>query len=97
MYLLTQLQYSWNTGVECRIYIYVVIQAVMVSDVFTQRAHFEWLFSTLMHVYKVHPTEDEFVAENVVYGVCKAAAIAGLVSELLTIEFWNVYRVTVEL
>ena len=52
----------------------------MISDVFTQRGQYEWMFDTLLEVNKNHPVEDELVTQYAVPGICKAAAILGLVS-----------------
>ena len=58
------------------------LQVVMVSDIFSQRHHFEWLLNVLLQVHSVHPVEDELVCQYIVYGVCKASAVAGLVSAI---------------
>ena len=52
----------------------------MISDVFTQRGQFEWMFDTLLEVHKNHPVEDELVTQYAIPGICKAAAVLGLVS-----------------
>lgn len=56
-------------------------QVLVISDVFTQRAQYEWMFDTLLEVNKNHPVEDELVTQYAVPGICKAASILGLVSK----------------
>ncbi|XP_038046111.1 huntingtin-like [Patiria miniata] len=51
---------------------------LVISDVFTQRAQYEWMFDTLLDVNKNHPVEDELVTQYAVPGICKAAAVLGL-------------------
>ena len=53
---------------------------VALSDIFTEKAQFEWMLDTLLEMQKVHPAEDEQVNQYVVVGLCKAAAITGTVS-----------------
>jgi len=52
----------------------------MLSDVFTDKTQFEWMLSTFLSVYRSHPTEDELTMQYLVVGVCKAAAVIGVVS-----------------
>ena len=53
----------------------------MLSDVFTSKQHFEWMLEVLLEVQKFHPAEDELVGQYLVVGICKAAAVTGLVSQ----------------
>jgi len=54
----------------------------MLSDVFTDKSQFEWMLSTYLNVYRSHPAEDEITLQYLVVGICKAAAVIGLVSRL---------------
>ena len=49
------------------------------SDIFTEKAQFEWMLDVLLDVQKSHPPEDELVNQYIVVGVCKAAAVVGTV------------------
>jgi len=53
---------------------------VQLSDVFTERAQFDWMLSVLLEVQRSHPSEDELVGHYVVLGICKAAAVVSIVS-----------------
>ena len=53
---------------------------LVLSDLFTERQQYEWMLDTLFDVYRTHPQEDELVTQYIVVGVCKAAAITGMVS-----------------
>ena len=54
----------------------------MLSDVFTDKSQFEWMLSTYLNFYRSHPAEDEITLQYLVVGICKAAAVIGLVSRL---------------
>ena len=51
----------------------------MLSDVFTDKSQFDWMFSTFLNIYRLHPVEDELTMQYLVIGICKAAAVVGLV------------------
>ena len=46
---------------------------------FVERGQYEWMFDTLLEVYRVHPSEDEVMNQYLAVGICKAAAILGMV------------------
>ena len=54
----------------------------MLSDVFTDKAQFEWMLSMFLNIHRSHPVEDELTVQYLVVGICKAAAVVGLVSQL---------------
>ena len=54
----------------------------MLSDVFTDKAQFEWMLSVFLNIHRSHPAEDELSMQYLIVGVCKAAAVVGLVSRL---------------
>jgi len=54
----------------------------MLSDVFTDKAQFEWMLSMFLNIHRSHPAEDELTMQYLVVGICKAAAVVGLVSWL---------------
>lgn len=49
---------------------------------FTEKQQFEWLLDVLLELTKFHPSEDEQVNQYVVVGICKAAAVVGMVSQI---------------
>ena len=51
----------------------------MLSDLFIEKSQYEWMLETLLDVYRTHPVEDELVVQYIIVGVCKAAAITGMV------------------
>ncbi|KAJ8026358.1 Huntingtin [Holothuria leucospilota] len=55
-----------------------VKSVLVISDIFTERSQFEWMFDTLLEVNKYHYVEDEIINQYVVPGICKAAAILGM-------------------
>ncbi|XP_071947754.1 huntingtin-like isoform X2 [Antedon mediterranea] len=59
-----------------------VKSVLAISDVFTERAQFEWMFDTLLELNKNHPVEDELVTQYVISGICKAAAILGMEKDI---------------
>ena len=52
----------------------------MLSDVFTDKSQFDWMLSTFLNIHRSHPVEDELTMQYLVVGICKAAAVIGLVS-----------------
>ncbi|XP_071827308.1 huntingtin-like isoform X2 [Apostichopus japonicus] len=55
-----------------------VKSVLVISDIFTERSQFEWMFDTLLEVNKYHYVEDEIINQYAVPGICKAAAILGM-------------------
>jgi len=48
---------------------------VQLSDVFTERSHYEWMLDVLLELLRVHPGEDELMMQYLTVGICKAAAV----------------------
>jgi hypothetical protein len=59
------------------------VQVVVLSDVFTDKSQFDWMLTTLLDIHKSHPGEDELVIQYLIVGVCKAAAVVGVVRNYL--------------
>jgi len=53
---------------------------MMLSDVFTDKAQFEWMLSMFLNIHQSHPPDDELTMQYIVVGICKSAAVVGLVS-----------------
>jgi huntingtin len=51
-----------------------------ISDLFTEKAQFQWMLATCLELGKHHPLEDEILHQYLVFGACKAAAVLGPVS-----------------
>ncbi|KAK2115309.1 hypothetical protein P7K49_005935 [Saguinus oedipus] len=56
----------------------VVRSLLVVSDLFTERSQFELMYATLAELRRVHPSEDEILAQYLVPATCKAAAVLGM-------------------
>ncbi|XP_073094066.1 huntingtin isoform X1 [Manis javanica] len=56
----------------------VVRSLLVVSDLFTERSQFEMMYLTLTELRRVHPAEDEILAQYLVPATCKAAAVLGM-------------------
>ena len=54
-------------------------QVLYLSDLFTEQQQFQWMLDRFLEVQRNHPQEDELITQYVVVGVCKAAAIVGMV------------------
>ena len=48
-----------------------------------ERDQYEWMLSILLETLKIHPPEDEMVNQYINVGLCKAAAVVGVVSMLV--------------
>ena len=53
---------------------------MILSDLFTEKHQFEWMIDNLLEVQRFHPWEDELANQYMVIGMCKAAAVLGMVS-----------------
>lgn len=51
---------------------------ILISDFFTDRQQFEWMFNSLNSLQSVQPMEDDVMLQYLVLGMCKSAAILGL-------------------
>ncbi|XP_063237175.1 huntingtin isoform X2 [Bacillus rossius redtenbacheri] len=54
-----------------------------ISDLFTERAQFQWMLDTCLELSRSHPPEDEILHQYLVLGACKAAAVLGMDAEVL--------------
>ncbi|XP_064630020.1 huntingtin-like [Lineus longissimus] len=55
-----------------------VKSVVALSDLFTEKQQFEWMFDNLLEVQRMHPGEDELLNQYLIVGLCKAAAVVGM-------------------
>lgn len=59
------------------------------SDIFTEKQQYEWMLDALLEVHKTHAPEDEQVAQYLVVGICKAAAVIGMVKVCLILACFS--------
>ncbi|XP_056637539.1 huntingtin [Diorhabda sublineata] len=52
-----------------------VKSTVMISDLFTDKSQFTWMFEIFMELSKSHHSEDEFLHQYFIVGICKAVAV----------------------
>ncbi|KAH9363122.1 hypothetical protein HPB48_014096 [Haemaphysalis longicornis] len=55
---------------------------VMLSDIFMESSQFDWMLSLFMDMYRNHPSEDEILAQYLILGIAKAAAVVNLDSDM---------------
>lgn len=55
---------------------------VMLSDIFMESSQFDWMLSLFMDMYRHHPSEDEILAQYLILGIAKAAAVVSLDSDM---------------
>lgn len=48
---------------------------VMISDLFTDKTQFTWMLEVFLELSKLHHSEDEFLHQYFVVGICKAVAV----------------------
>nr|XP_039263514.1 huntingtin-like [Styela clava]XP_039263521.1 huntingtin-like [Styela clava] len=51
---------------------------ILVSDFFTERQQFEWMFTSLNSLQLVQPPEDDIMLQYLVLGMCKSGAVLGI-------------------
>ncbi|XP_076357189.1 huntingtin isoform X3 [Tachypleus tridentatus] len=61
----------------------VTRSVVFLSDIFMERSQFEWMLDTFLELHRVHPAEDEIMAQYLIVGISKAAAVLGVEQDLL--------------
>uniref|UniRef100_A0A061QFU3 Putative huntingtin n=1 Tax=Cupiennius salei TaxID=6928 RepID=A0A061QFU3_CUPSA len=61
----------------------VAKSVVALSDIFMEKAQFEWMLDTFLEVQRIHPAEDEIIAQYLIFGICKAAAVLGIEPDVL--------------
>ena len=55
---------------------------VLLSDLFSERAQFEWLLETFIELHRIAQiSEDEIISQYLIVGICKASAVLGLETE----------------
>ncbi|CAG9829715.1 unnamed protein product [Diabrotica balteata] len=52
-----------------------VRSTIMISDLFTDKSQFSWMMEVFLELFKIHHSEDEFLYQYLILGICKAAAV----------------------
>ncbi|PSN49021.1 Huntingtin [Blattella germanica] len=71
-----------TTGTPLQLISEAMRSILAISDLFTEKAQFQWMLSTCLEMGKHHPFEDEILHQYLVLGACKAAAVLGPDSEV---------------
>ncbi|XP_049777630.1 huntingtin [Schistocerca cancellata] len=85
LHFLLDLYTQWTapqSGTALRLIGEAVRSSLCLSDLFTERAQFQWLLATFLELARTHPLEDDVLHQAVVIGVCKAAAVIGTDAEV---------------
>ena len=70
---------------------------LMLSDIFTEENHFEWMLNHFNELMRVHPTEDEIIHGLLRLGICKALAVIGPGTGKNNTETFDRIRKSIEL
>jgi huntingtin len=70
----------FQSGTPLQLVSEAVRSMLAISDLFTEKAQFQWMLATCLELGKHHPFEDEILHQYLVLGSCKAAAVLGPVS-----------------
>lgn len=70
----------FQSGTPLQLVSEAVRSILAISDLFTEKAQFQWMLATCLELGKHHPIEDEILHQYLVFGACKAAAVLGPVS-----------------
>lgn len=54
--------------------LFVYLQLLVLSDLFVDGTHFEWVLDTLLELHHNHSTEDDLLIEYLLPTLCKALA-----------------------
>ncbi|KDR16213.1 huntingtin [Zootermopsis nevadensis] len=80
LHFLLDLYSQWTlpqSGTPLQLVSEAVRSILAVSDLFTEKAQFQWMLATCLELGKHHPFEDEILHQYLVFGACKAAAVLG--------------------
>ncbi|XP_014242056.1 huntingtin [Cimex lectularius] len=67
-----------NSGISLNLQLSMIKSVLCLSDMFTERNHFTWMFNTFMNLLKTHPHHDEILHQYIIIGICKAAAVLNI-------------------
>lgn len=75
----------FQSGTPLQLVSEAVRSILAISDLFTEKAQFQWMLATCLELGKHHPLEDEILHQYLVFGACKAAAVLGPVSSFYAV------------
>ena len=56
---------------------------VLLSDLFVEEQHFEWMLDKFQLIQRSHPMEDEILTSLLTVGICKALSVVGTMEQTL--------------
>uniref|UniRef100_A0A7R9JP93 (California timema) hypothetical protein n=2 Tax=Timema TaxID=61471 RepID=A0A7R9JP93_TIMCA len=81
LHFLLDLYSQWTlpqSGTPLRLVKEAITSVLSISDLFTERAQFQWMLETFLELSRSHPSEDEILHQYLVLGCCKAASVLGV-------------------
>nr|CAD7441338.1 unnamed protein product [Timema bartmani] len=85
LHFLLDLYSQWTlpqSGTPLRLVKEAITSVLSISDLFTERAQFQWMLETFLELSRSHPSEDEILHQYLVLGCCKAASVLGVDAEV---------------
>nr|CAD7394388.1 unnamed protein product [Timema cristinae] len=85
LHFLLDLYSQWTlpqSGTPLRLVKEAITSVLSISDLFTERAQFQWMLETFLELSRSHPSEDEILHQYLVLGCCKAASVLGVDPEV---------------
>ncbi|XP_066998979.2 huntingtin [Anabrus simplex] len=80
LHFLLDLYSQWTlpqSSMPLRLVSEAIRSVLAISDMFTEKAQFQWMLATCLELSRLHPLEDEVLHQYLVLGACKAAAVLG--------------------
>lgn len=65
---------------------FVVLQLLVLSDLFVDGTHFEWVQDTLLELHHNHSAEDDLLIQYLLPTLCKALAFLKTVRNMLSVD-----------
>ncbi|XP_076681503.1 huntingtin isoform X2 [Andrena cerasifolii] len=75
---LVELYTSWmspQTNTPVQLLTEILKSILAISELFVERAQYQWMLDTCLEVSRIHPTENVILHQYLVVSVCKAAAV----------------------
>ncbi|XP_076761860.1 huntingtin isoform X2 [Xylocopa sonorina] len=75
---LVELYASWlspQAGTPIQLLTEIVKSILAISELFVERAQYQWMLDTCLEISRIHPTENVILHQYLVVCVCKAAAV----------------------
>lgn len=65
----------------------VVKSLLFVSELFAERAQFQWMLESCMELWKTQLAEDEAIRQHLIVAVCKASAVLTPLVRIIFVYF----------